>query len=259
MCLFFIYCDINVLIKSSEFTYTATGIDGNSSHIQYFEIPLNAAKELATITLPTGEVGGSKLHVFALSLFTSPLLLSSSKSANPESSTTRAGPSLTFQYIRSRNQWFNDSGRNSAVEQLAMTYVKPSNFNGESDIVQVVEVAISNLPLISSQTDTTTWLTGENTVTIKSAHVETVYAGILNRLRPGDQARVKVGVVNAAGVERGTPATAYAVVSDSRGNVIAQSGEFEIVAGVPSYESTIESLQVHEAPKWFEDAKVVIS
>lgn len=251
------------LIKYREFTYTATGVDGNTSHVQYFEVPLDAGKELVSVTLPNGEVGGSRLHIFSMSLFTSSALLSS----GPGNASVAPGPSLTFQYIRSRNQWFNDSARPSAVEDLAMTYVKTlgtsksevldTQSNGSPDIIQVIEVAISNLPPVSTQTDPAAWLTGENTVMIQSDQVRTVYAGILNRLRPGDQARVKVGVVNTAGVARGTSASARAVVSDSRGNVIAQSGEFQIVAGIPAYEPTIESLQVHEAPKWYEDAKVI--
>ncbi|GJJ15485.1 hypothetical protein Clacol_009763 [Clathrus columnatus] len=225
-----------VINSISEFTYTATGINGNASHIQYFEIPLNAGKELASIILPTGEVSG----------------ISSEASKSP-------GPSLTFQYIRSRNQWFNDSARPSPIEDLAMTYVKPLDTSRSPitpDIVQVIEVAISNLPFSSSQTDTSSWLTGQHTVVIQSSHVDTVYAGILNRLRSGDQARVKVGVVNAPGVERGTSTTASAVVWNSHGDVIAQSVEFGIVAGIPIYEPTIQSLQVHEASKWHEDSKI---
>lgn len=123
----------------------------------------------------------------------------------------------------------------------------------KGSIVQVVEVAINNLPFNFSLSS---WLTGKHTVEISSSHLSTVYSGTLNRLRAGDQARVKVGVVNTGDTARGTRTEAVAIVKDSRGSVIATSASFEIMAGIPEYDNTVASLAQHEAPKWFEDSKV---
>jgi alpha-L-fucosidase len=120
-------------------------------------------------------------------------------------------------------------------------------------VVQVVEVGINNLPF---DFGLSSWLTGRHTVEISSPHLRTVYAGLLNRLRAGDQARVKVGVVNVNGAARGTTTQAVANVKDINGLVVATSATFEIVAGIPEYDNSLTSLAQHEAPKWFEDAKV---
>jgi len=130
---------------------------------------------------------------------------------------------------------------------------RPSTQNA---IIQVMEVTINNLPLVFASS---TWLTGEHTLEINSPSLKTVYAGRLNRLRAGDQARVKVGVINDNGAVRGSTAMASAVLKDSKGNIIAQSGEFTVTAGIPEYNSTLESLATHEAPKWFEDSKACLS
>ena len=229
------------------YTYTSTGIDGNASHIFHFQVPLNAGKSLISMTLPTGTVGNSRFHVFGMSFFTS-VSLSSSYSTN-------SGPALSFQYMRSRNQWYNDSALlTSSVETTALSFMQVLDDTATKEsVVQVVEVGISNLPF---DFGSSSWLTGRHTIEISSAHLRTVYAGTLNRLRAGDQARIKVGVVNADGVARGTTTQAVAIVKDTSGRVVATSPSFEIVAGIPEYDSSLTSLAQHEAPKWFEDAKV---
>jgi alpha-L-fucosidase len=181
-----------------------------------------------------------------MSLFTAPSLSSS------ESST---GPALTFQYVRSRNQWYNDSALpSSSLDTTALSFMKIlDGANTTGSVVQVVEVAISNLPF---DFNLSSWLVGEHTVEISSSDLQTVYAGTLKRLRAGDQARVKVGVVNANGTSRGATTQATAIVKNANGTVVATSPIFEITAGILEYESSLTSLAQHEAPKWFEDAKV---
>ncbi|KAF8515270.1 glycoside hydrolase [Gautieria morchelliformis] len=225
----------------SNYTYTANGIDGNTSHIHYFQIPLNAGKALSSLTLPTGTVSGTRLHVFGISLFSS-ASLSTPSSGNP-------GPALTFQYVRSRNQWYNDSA-------LPISFMKVLDDSTAGSVVHVVEVGINNLPF---DFGLSSWLIGEHTVEISSPHLQTVYAGALNRLRAGDQARVKVGVVNKEGAARGTTTQAVAIVKDATGKVVATSPSFEIIAGIPEYDNSLASLAQHEAPKWFEDAKVIFN
>ena len=182
-----------------------------------------------------------------MSLFTSASLSSTSS--------TEKGPALTFQYIRTRNQWYNDSALPiSSVEQTTISFTRVLDTAAETgSVVQVVEVAINNLPF---DFGLASWLIGENTVEISSPHLQTVYAGVLNRLRAGDQARVKVGVINKNGAPRGTRTQAVAIVKDSKQKVIATSPSFEVVGGIPEYDNSLASLAQHESPKWFEDSKV---
>lgn len=243
-------CDYCLSLEShlplhSDFTFTSTGIDGNASHIQYFQIPLNAEKSLQSITLPLGTVGNGRLHIFSMSLFTSSSLRKASDTQ---------GPDLVFQYVRSRNQWFNDSAlAESSLETTSLSFMQSITEKPKDSVIQVIEVAISNLP---NNFSTSTWLVGDHTVEIQSSGLTTVYAGTLKRLRAGDQARVKVGVVNKSGTKRGAVVDAVAVVKDSKGKIITTSQSFEIVAGIPEYDTSLESLSQHEAPKWYEDAKV---
>lgn len=242
-----ILCLASYLSPLRNYTYTADGIDGNTTHIHYFQIPLNARQTLKSINLPTGTVGGTRLHVFGLSLFTSASL------SLPSSGTP--GPALTFQYIRSRNQWYNDSALPiSSVEKTALSFVKVLDGAAEvGSVVQIVEVAINNLPY---DFNLSSWLTGEHSVEISSPHLRTIYAGVLNRLRAGDQARVKVGVTNSNGVPRGTTTQVVAIVKDTKQRVVATSPSFEVTAGIPEYDNSLISLAQHETPKWFEDVKV---
>ncbi|KIJ54495.1 glycoside hydrolase family 29 protein [Sphaerobolus stellatus SS14] len=235
-----------------DFTFTATGVDGNSSHIHYFQVPLNAGKVLSSITLPSGTVDSSRFHVFAMSLFTSSSLFTPGiNSAEPMSS--NPGPALTFQYVRSRNQWYNDSALpDSSVETTALSFMKVLESPTPNTIVQVIEVGINNLPQNFSSSS---WLTSPHTVEITSPGLQTIYAGRLSRLRAGDQARVKGGVVNKPGTSRGATTQATAVVKDENGEVVAMSEAWEVEAGITVYDGTLATLQKHEAAKWFEDSK----
>ncbi|EIM87573.1 glycoside hydrolase [Stereum hirsutum FP-91666 SS1] len=216
-------------VLNSNFTYTNNGTDGNTTSIHVFQLPLDASKTLNTITLPTAN-SSTRLHIFAATLWSSSSLLSLTNNTN---NTTAPSPALAFEYIRSRTNWFNDSGSTTSI-------------------VQVYDIAISNLPLNFTPSS---WLIGNYTVEIESDQVSTEILGTLKRLRPGDQARVKVGVVNKEGVGRGTMGSAVAVVRDETGSEVARSGGFEVMAGIPVYTDEWSSLALHEAPKWMEDYK----
>lgn len=92
---------------------------------------------------------------------------------------------------------------------------------------------------------------------MKSPHLETVKPARVKRLRPGDSAIVQVGVENKHGVEAGSkgPATAVAHWGGGHG---AASKTVTATYGIPSYNATPESVNTHEAPEWFRDAKLGI-
>lgn len=137
------------------------------------------------------------------------------------------------------------NGQESGLEvQLARSTT--SWFEGTNK-TQIVEATINN---VGSE-----WILANQsvTLTVESEGVRTVRPGYIKRLRPGDQARVQIGVVNADGVAEGTTGTATLVLS---GQGLANTTfSFNATFGIPAYESTFASVYAHEAPPWFHDAK----
>ena len=76
--------------------------------------------------------------------------------------------------------------------------------------------------------------------------------GYIKRLRPGDQAKVQVGVVTSANTELGTTGNATVVIS---GVGVSTSYTFNATFGIVPYEATYESIYSHETPSWYDGAK----
>jgi alpha-L-fucosidase len=111
---------------------------------------------------------------------------------------------------------------------------------------QIIEVIINN---VGSE-----WVLAKNTVKVEisSSGLETIAPGYINRLRPGDQAKVQVGVVSAAGVLAGTTGNATVIVS---GTGVSTSYTFNATFGIAPYGATYESIYSHETPSWYDGAK----
>jgi alpha-L-fucosidase len=111
---------------------------------------------------------------------------------------------------------------------------------------QIVEVIIDN---VGSE-----WVLANNSVKVEvsSSGLKTVAPGYIYRLQPGDQAKVQVGVVNAAGVPTGKSGEATIVVSGAGVNA---SYTFNATFGITEYEATYESIYSHESPSWYDGAK----
>lgn len=133
------------------------------------------------------------------------------------------GLSLGVQLARSTNMWFEGTNK-----------------------TQIFEAIINNVG--------TEWiLTNQNvTLTIEDDGVTTVQPGYIKRLRPGDQARVQIGVVNADGVAEGSNGTATLIVS---GSGISLNYTFDATYGIKAYDPTYESIYMHESPPWYNNAK----
>jgi alpha-L-fucosidase len=113
--------------------------------------------------------------------------------------------------------------------------------------VQIIEVLLDNLsPLNATEEE---WVTSPIEVSIDSDLIETTSPARLVRLRSNDQALLKVGVKNVDGVEPGTAGTVSVTIEGFEGS-LARSGGWEIIAGVPDWESNDSSLATHEAPEW---------
>ncbi|TCO46609.1 alpha-L-fucosidase [Actinocrispum wychmicini] len=110
---------------------------------------------------------------------------------------------------------------------------------------QAIEATVTNLG--------DTWITEQDAVSV-SADVfgaRTVQPAAIRRLAPGEEARVRIGIVRA-----GAP-----VDTIVNGQVVAQgrrlraSQPVRFTLGVVDYQATDASLGTHESPYWFDDAK----
>lgn len=135
-----------------------------------------------------------------------------------------SGPLLEIQYARATQKWKEGS-----------------------DKVQIVEVHVNNV--------------GEDFVlkhhnvefTIESPGLEVVSKGVLKRLRPGDQAKVTIGVKNKRGVKAGASGP-IKVKSGSHGIKCADY-TFDGTYGIAKFQPNYESVYSHDVPDWYEGAK----
>jgi alpha-L-fucosidase len=132
---------------------------------------------------------------------------------------TGTGISLEVQYARSTQMWVEGTNK-----------------------TQIIDAVINNVG--------DDWVLANNSVrvTIDSPGLTTVQPGVINRLRPGDQIRVQVGVVNSNGTAAGTAGPATLKIS---GAGVQTSHTFNATYGVTPYEATYESIYSHESPTWF--------
>ena len=111
---------------------------------------------------------------------------------------------------------------------------------------QIVEVTIDN--------NGEEWVLANNSVkvSVSSAGLKIVQPAVINRLRPGDQAIVQVGVINAGGVAAGTTGPATIEIT---GQGVQSSYAFNATYGIAAYKPTYESIYSHESPNWYNNAK----
>ncbi|KAG8162990.1 hypothetical protein KVR01_007468 [Diaporthe batatas] len=176
-------------------------VDYNRSMIFRTVTWLDSSKELTSLQLPNvtsgaGNGPGGGAEQTRLHIFAVSLI-----------PTDADGLSLNVELARSTNTWVEGTNK-----------------------TQIFEAIINNVG--------TDWVLANQSVTvsIESDGVQTVQPGRINRLRPGDQARVQIGVVNADGVAEGTDGTATLVISGT---------------GL----STNYTIYAHESPPWFNNAK----
>jgi alpha-L-fucosidase len=238
-------------------------MDYSATSISFVTLRLNPFKNVTSLAFGGGSSG--RLHIFAMSLFTSTsiwsnLTVTSSPSqekalhprvqpigkAAPLNST---GPIPVVQYVRSTTK-LNDTDL--------------SLHSNSTRRIQLIEVVVHNLPSSSSNlnpndttsTGTSNWITAPYTISIDSPGVQTIFPATIHRLRAGLSARFFVGVSLSSSIkQRGSPSTAVAVISTG-GTEVSRSAPFSITAGIPEYkDKDLESLLAHESAMWFDDAK----
>lgn len=198
--------------------YSNSNIDYNRTMIFKTSTWLDSTKELTSLQLPNVTTGASgqplgEAEATRLHIFAVTIL-----------QTTAEGPSLDVQLARSTNTWFDGTNK-----------------------TQIFEATINNVG--------TEWVLANQsvTLTIESDGLNTVQPGYIKRLRPGDQARVQIGVANADGVVEGTSGTAALVISGT--GLTNTSYTFNATYGIQTYDPTFESIYAHESPPWYNDAK----
>lgn len=191
--------------------FTNSTVDYNRSMIFRVTTWLDGSKELMSLQLPNVATGsssspGGDVEDTRLHIFSVSMLPATSE-----------GLSLGVQLARATNTWFEGTNK-----------------------TQIYEAIVNNVG--------TEWILANQsvTLTIESDGVSTVQPGYIKRLRPGDQARVQIGVVNAAGVAEGTSGTATLVISGT--GLSNTSYTFNATYGIQSYEATYESIYAHESP-----------
>lgn len=200
--------------------YYLTNMTINYNRSMFYETInwVDSTKELVSLTLPNVTAGsnsgpGGAAIKTRLHLFSVSVL----------PATGAAAVDLEVQYARSTQLWMPDTNK-----------------------TQIVEVIINN---VGSQ-----WVLANNSVqvSVSSAGYQTVVPGYVKRLRPGDQAKVQVGVINAVGVVQGTTGNATVLVT---GAGVNSSYTFNATFGIVPYDATYESIYTHESPTWYNGAK----
>ncbi|KAH8700050.1 glycoside hydrolase superfamily [Phaeosphaeriaceae sp. PMI808] len=99
------------------------------------------------------------------------------------------------------------------------------------------------------------WLVDSHnlTVVVQSEGLITVQPAKVKRIRPGNSVVVEVGVQNKPGVNRGSTGTAKVVAQWANG--VSTSLNITATYGIPIYTASKASINKHESPNWWRNAK----
>lgn len=190
---------------------TNSTVDYNRSMVFRVTTWLDGSKVLTGLQLPNASVGsssdpGENVQETRMHVFAVSMLPA-----------TGEGLVLDVELARSTNSWVEGTNK-----------------------TQIYEATINNAG--------TEWVLANRsiTLTIEADGVRTVQPGYIKRLRPGDQARIQIGVVNTDGVAEGTTGTATLVISGT--GVSNTSYSFNATYGIQTYEASYESIYAHESP-----------
>lgn len=205
------------------FSYYLTQKEANFNRSNIFQTInwLDSSKELVSLTFPDSASGSSTSPGGAsintkLHVFALSML--------PASKSNPHVIKLETQYARSTQKWIEGT-----------------------DKVQIIEALVNNIGSSFSLRENAVRLS------VESPGLETVSEGVIQRLGPGDQAKVEIGVRNRNGVAQGETGPATIVVRGR--NVASAQYTFEATYGIRPYEATYESVYSHESPNWYNNAK----
>ncbi|CAL1711586.1 unnamed protein product [Somion occarium] len=201
-------------------------VDHNITSISYISARIPNDKPLKSITLPANT---SYINFFAISL------VSGTPSGSVDS------PRLSVRNVRSTTKWVDAK-------------------DASSEKIQQIEVTLANLSPLSAPTNSS-WLTSTHSLYLTSSNdeIKTVIPGKVIRLRSNDQVVIPISIQNNHKVEAGTKVQVTVHLRSEKNSTAVlletEGQEFEIIAGIPEWNNSDESLRTHEAPDWYEDAK----
>ncbi|KAF7317479.1 Glycoside hydrolase family 29 protein [Mycena kentingensis (nom. inval.)] len=193
----------------------------NQSQIYQWSSAVPSEARLVSVTLPALN-NARRLHLFAMSI-------------TPCAATPQSSPALAIRRARFTNRWEDVGGRTRA---------------------QAVAVTLANLLPTASGNASGAALKSPHTIELAGGGISTVQAGVVNRLVPGDQARVDVLIAADRGA--GDESSVEVIVKDSRGMLVLRSAlppGTEMSEFVQSWTPDVGSLEKHETPTWWNKAK----
>ncbi|KAF7349208.1 Glycoside hydrolase [Mycena sanguinolenta] len=208
-----VWANINRAAIITPYHFEKTGINLNKTNMFEWSSSVPSESPLESITFPPAATS-NRMHVFGLSI-------------TPSTTDASNGPALSVRRARFTTRWQDINGVRA----------------------QAVEVTLANL-LPGSTLSQNTSITTPHTVELVGSGVQTVSAGVINRLVPADQARVDVFVTGAT-----TNGNAVVQIRDSTGEIVATSEEFPTSPLVENYTPDTDSLSMHETPSWWNAAK----
>lgn len=196
-------------------------MDHNITSISYISARIPNDKPLKSITLPANT---SYINFFAISL------VSGTPSGSVDS------PRLSVRNVRSTTKWVDAK-------------------DASSEKIQQIEVTLANLSPLSAPTNSS-WLTSTHSLYLTSSNdeIKTVIPGKVIRLRSNDQVVIPISIQNNHKVEAGTKVQVTVHLRSEKNSTAVlletEGQEFEIIAGIPEWNNSDESLRTHEAPDW---------
>ncbi|KAH7096824.1 glycoside hydrolase [Auriculariales sp. MPI-PUGE-AT-0066] len=207
---------LNVGAIRIPYHWEGQGINHNSTQLHVWSTPIRSDTRLRSITFPPSGYSWNRVHVFGLSV--TPSLLSPEPDADK--------PVLV-------------------VRQTRFTTKR------SEDGYQIVEVSLANL--LPAGDDG--WLFSTRKVTINSPVVTTIKAGVVHRLMASDEVRVEVLVAPKRGIKPGTTGPATIELRDKNDKLIEISKGWTARVPDAKWGKDLQSLERHEAPNWWSDAK----
>ncbi|KAJ3891702.1 glycoside hydrolase family 29 protein [Lentinula edodes] len=207
--------DLNPGIIQTPYSLQANGTSKNFNHTSIFQwsTAVSSEQPLKSITFPVVNPG-HRLHIFSMAF-------------SPSSISVADGPSLVVRRARFTSRW----------EMVNNTRA------------QAVQVTIANLlPTFSVSAKTS--INSKHTIEISGPSVTTVSPGVVNRLVPGDQARVDVLITGST-----TGSKTTIIIKNFTGNIVGESSGWPSTALATTYTADTTSLSAHETPSWWRKAK----
>ncbi|KAG4256679.1 hypothetical protein FPRO03_03689 [Fusarium proliferatum] len=143
------------------------------------------------------------------------------------------------------------SARGFAPTLQIQNPVLTSKWVEDSDFVQVLEMTIYNNHSVNYLT-----LADTLNVTLTSDSLVLVQPATLTRLAPKQSALVQIGVKNKSGVARGSKCSGTVVATYGQAYGVKNTTQaFTGTCGIPDYQANSASINFHQSPEWFNNAK----